>query len=83
MQDYWLYWAVSGLILKCSHYKVKFHILKESRMNRLAIVETVHRSEETGREIPGAQALRRGVSLLDIVADMPGLRFSEIADRSG
>jgi sugar lactone lactonase YvrE/DNA-binding IclR family transcriptional regulator len=35
------------------------------------------------REIPGAQALRRGLSLLDIVADQPGLRFTDLTDRSG
>ena len=75
--------AINGLILRCSQCKVKFHILKVCSMSRLAVVETVHRNEDSSREIPGAQALRRGVSLLDIVADMPGLRFSEIADRSG
>ncbi len=39
---------------------------------------------EAAREIPGAQALRRGLSLLDIVAesDKP-LRFVEIAEQSG
>ena len=38
---------------------------------------------DEAREIPGAQALRRGLSLLDIVAERPGLRFTELADRSG
>ncbi len=52
-------------------------------MKRLAVVESTDRGEEGAREIPGAQALRRGLSLLDIVAERPGLRFSEIADRSG
>lgn len=41
------------------------------------------RVDDGVREIPGAQALRRGLSLLDIVADHPGLRFSELAERSG
>ena len=41
------------------------------------------KAEEAMREIPGAQALRRGLSLLDIVADEPGLRFSEIAEKAG
>ncbi len=41
------------------------------------------RTEDSAREIPGAQALRRGLSLLDIVAEHPGLRFIEIAERSG
>lgn len=41
-------------------------------------------SHDAGREIPGAQALRRGLSLLDIVADSGRpLRFVEIADLSG
>lgn len=52
-------------------------------MKRLAIVDSPDRGEEAGREIPGAQALRRGLSLLEIVAEVPGLRFSEIADRAG
>ncbi len=39
--------------------------------------------DEGSREIPGAQALRRGLSLLDIVAGSPGLRFGEIAERAG
>ncbi len=51
-------------------------------MKRFAVVEPTG-AEEGGREIPGAQALRRGLSLLDIVADAPGLRFSEIAERAG
>ncbi|HVL71864.1 MAG TPA: SMP-30/gluconolactonase/LRE family protein [Beijerinckiaceae bacterium] len=38
---------------------------------------------ESGREVPGAQALRRGLSLLDIVAQSPRpLRFGEIAERA-
>jgi len=49
----------------------------------LAVVQDDTRNEEPSREIPGAQALRRGLSLLDIVADRPGLRFSEIAELSG
>ncbi len=49
----------------------------------LALVRDETRADEAGREIPGAQALRRGLSLLDIVAENPGLRFSEIADRAG
>ncbi len=52
-------------------------------MKRVAVVEGAERADEGGREIPGAQALRRGLSLLDIIADHPGLRFSEIADQSG
>ncbi len=51
-------------------------------MKRLAAIETEERVDEA-REIPGAQALRRGLSLLDIVADRPGLRFVELSDRSG
>lgn len=44
----------------------------------------LERAEEGGREIPGAQALRRGLSLLDIVADSPRpLRFVDIAEKSG
>lgn len=40
-----------------------------------------HRSDDAAREIPGAQALRRGLSLLDIVAQSPRpLRLFEIAD---
>ncbi len=54
-----------------------------SDVKRFSVVEQVQSAEEGGREIPGAQALRRGLSLLDIVADAPGLRFSEIADRAG
>ncbi len=42
------------------------------------------RNDESGREIPGAQALRRGLSLLDIVAgSAKPLRFFEIAELSG
>jgi sugar lactone lactonase YvrE/DNA-binding IclR family transcriptional regulator len=52
-------------------------------MTRLAIIEPSDKGDESAREIPGAQALRRGLSLLDLVADAPGLRFSEIAERSG
>jgi sugar lactone lactonase YvrE/DNA-binding IclR family transcriptional regulator len=52
-------------------------------MARLAIIEHADKADDSAREIPGAQALRRGLSLLDIVADAPGLRFSEIAERSG
>ncbi|WP_245973744.1 SMP-30/gluconolactonase/LRE family protein [Bosea caraganae] len=52
-------------------------------MRRLDMVEANERGDEGAREIPGAQALRRGLSLLDIVADKPGLRFTELADRSG
>ena len=52
-------------------------------MKRLAIIDAPPRGDEVAREIPGAQALRRGLSLLDIVAETPGLRFSEIADRAG
>jgi sugar lactone lactonase YvrE/DNA-binding IclR family transcriptional regulator len=52
-------------------------------MTRLAIIEQADKGDESAREIPGAQALRRGLSLLDLVADAPGLRFSEIAERSG
>ena len=37
-----------------------------------------------GREVQGAQALRRGLSLLDVVADAARpLRFSDIADAAG
>ncbi len=39
--------------------------------------------EDAGREAPGAQALRRGLALLDLVADRPGQRFTDIAERSG
>lgn len=57
---------------------------KTEGAKRLALVHDEARgSDEAGREIPGAQALRRGLSLLDIVAASPGLRFSEVADRSG
>ncbi len=52
-------------------------------MARLAFIDQADKSDDSAREIPGAQALRRGLSLLDIVADAPGLRFSEIAERSG
>lgn len=52
-------------------------------MARFAVIEQGEKGDESAREIPGAQALRRGLSLLDIVADTPGLRFSEIAERSG
>lgn len=52
-------------------------------MKKLAIVEPSDVADPGMREIPGAQALRRGLSLLDLVADEPGLRFSELADRSG
>ncbi len=41
------------------------------------------RSEDGAREIPGAQALRRGLSLLDLVAERPGLRFTDLAEQSG
>ncbi|MEJ1160560.1 SMP-30/gluconolactonase/LRE family protein [Prosthecomicrobium sp. N25] len=51
-------------------------------MKRLAVVDPGG-EDAAGREIPGAQALRRGLSLLDIVADEAGLRFSEIAERAG
>lgn len=51
-------------------------------LKQLTVVEG-GRVDEAGREIPGAQALRRGLSLLDIVAKQAGLRFSEIADRAG
>jgi sugar lactone lactonase YvrE/DNA-binding IclR family transcriptional regulator len=50
-------------------------------VTRLAIVEGP--APEAAREVQGAQALRRGLSLLDIVAAEPGLRFTEIADRAG
>lgn len=48
----------------------------------LSVVETP--DSEGTREIPGAQALRRGLSLLDIVSesDRP-LRFVDIVERSG
>lgn len=46
-------------------------------------IELAERSDDAVREIPGAQALRRGLSLLDLVADQPGLRFTELAERSG
>jgi sugar lactone lactonase YvrE/DNA-binding IclR family transcriptional regulator len=52
-------------------------------VKRVAIIDGPERADDGAREIPGAQALRRGLSLLDIVADRPGLRFSEIADQSG
>lgn len=53
-------------------------------MKKLAVIEPTDTLPDVGREIPGAQALRRGLSLLDIVAETPGrLRFSEIADRAG
>lgn len=43
-----------------------------------------HDGADGPREVPGAQALRRGLALLDIVADSARpLRFTEIADRSG
>lgn len=51
-------------------------------MKKLAVTDG-GRDEESVREVPGAQALRRGLSLLDIVAMEPGLRFTEIADRAG
>jgi len=48
------------------------------------MIATLERNEEGGREIPGAQALRRGLSLLDIVADsVRPLRFVDLAERSG
>jgi sugar lactone lactonase YvrE/DNA-binding IclR family transcriptional regulator len=57
-------------------------------MKRLSVVRErsapeESRADDPAREIPGAQALRRGLSLLDIVAERPGLRFAEVADRSG
>ncbi len=55
---------------------------KVADTRRLALVRDETRADEVGREIPGAQALRRGLSLLDIVAEKSGLRFSEIADRA-
>ncbi|HEV2604378.1 MAG TPA: SMP-30/gluconolactonase/LRE family protein [Microvirga sp.] len=49
----------------------------------LSLVQSVD-AQDAGREIPGAQALRRGLGLLDIVADSSQpLRFVDIADRSG
>ena len=51
-------------------------------MKKLAVIDG-GRGDEGVREVPGAQALRRGLSLLDIVAKEPGLRFTEIADRAG
>lgn len=51
-------------------------------MKKLAVIEGF-RDDEPTREVPGAQALRRGLSLLDIVAKEPGLRFTEIAERAG
>lgn len=51
-------------------------------MKKLAVIDG-GREDDTVREVPGAQALRRGLSLLDIVAKKPGLRFTEIADRAG
>lgn len=51
-------------------------------MVALAHAQALDDREDGVREIPGAQALRRGLSLLDIVADAPGLRASEIADRA-
>ncbi len=52
---------------------------------RLALFETSDSAPpDAGREIPGAQALRRGLSILDIVADSErALRFGEIADQAG
>ena len=50
---------------------------------QLQITDEVGRPDDAAREIPGAQALRRGLSLLDLVAAQPGLRFSELAERSG
>ena len=50
----------------------------------LSLLEAANPVQEVGREIPGAQALRRGLSLLDIVADSSRpLRFGEIAEQSG
>jgi sugar lactone lactonase YvrE/DNA-binding IclR family transcriptional regulator len=57
-------------------------------VKRLTLVETPEiapdRAEDATRDVPGAQALRRGLSLLDLVAESrKALRFSEIAERSG
>jgi sugar lactone lactonase YvrE/DNA-binding IclR family transcriptional regulator len=53
-------------------------------VKKLAVVADSEVPNDQGREIPGAQALRRGLSLLDIVAENPSrLRFSEIADKAG
>ncbi len=51
-------------------------------MRKLTVIDGF-KGDEAVREIPGAQALRRGLSLLDIVAKQPGLRFTEIADKAG
>lgn len=53
-------------------------------MKQIEPVAMLERGEEGAREIPGAQALRRGLSLLDIVADSQRpLRFVDIAERAG
>lgn len=52
------------------------------KMKKLTVIDG-DREDEGVREVPGAQALRRGLSLLDLVAREPGLRFTEIADRAG
>lgn len=52
-------------------------------MKRTETPENLDRGEEAAREIPGAQALRRGLSLLDLVANRPGQRFTDLTDRSG
>jgi sugar lactone lactonase YvrE/DNA-binding IclR family transcriptional regulator len=51
-------------------------------MKKLTVIDGF-KDDEAVREIPGAQALRRGLSLLDIVAKEPGLRFTEIAEKAG
>jgi sugar lactone lactonase YvrE/DNA-binding IclR family transcriptional regulator len=70
---------------------MKFELAKELDssegkrcLKKLAIIDNLESVIDHGREIPGAQALRRGLSLLDLVAEHPSrLRFSEIADRAG
>lgn len=53
-------------------------------MKRFAALDVAERADDVMREVPGAQALRRGLSLLDIVADSGRpLRFVEIAERAG
>jgi sugar lactone lactonase YvrE/DNA-binding IclR family transcriptional regulator len=57
--------------------------MERATVARLAVVDGAEGTDGLGREVPGAQALRRGLSLLDIVAAEPGLRFIDIAERSG